>query len=325
MNENCQKWHEQIQALRDKLAEFRNTYQGALEYAANNHKSRDTAFKECRRLKDEIKPLIIKLKNDVTPSTRYLDLVNRLTFSPDATENKKLQEKMLEMVSEENYSEAVATAKELDPEVKVPTREKIIRNLLALGPEKLEKIGTIMGKPGLIIVPDKSMTEIKDSLNANPHYVNQDDTYFSTNFKRSGRTGKVSVSIVEMVQNPMVVPHQMPGKQRNEEQSRICEKYFRDNGMRHISDHQYAVAMQLSLRAYEKAKNKGEAKPEKYILDFCEHWTGSVTIINLNQETDIGKFAQGHFGSKSRTINFNRSNPDGNDDNLRGRGAMQIM
>ncbi len=62
MNEKCDKWQEQIKTLLDKLARYRDTYQDALDFAAKNPKSRDTAFKECRNLKDEIKPLVMELR-----------------------------------------------------------------------------------------------------------------------------------------------------------------------------------------------------------------------------------------------------------------------
>ncbi len=326
MNENCQKWHAQLKQLREKHAEFLQAYQDALEFAAHNHKARETAFQECRKLKDEIKPLIMEIKKEFLPSFKYHNLVNRLNLSPDDGENKKLQEKLQEMVSEENYNEAVATAKELDPNIKVPTHEEIIKNLLALGPVKLEKIATVMTKPGLIIVPDKSMTEIIDAMNDQRHYDYQKECVFDLGYSWSGKPGKVSVCIVDMVQSSVVVPGQQNDEWRNFSQLRKCQKFYRDNGMRLISDTHYAVAMQQSLRAYQLAKKNGEKNPEEHILDFVGHPQHTATIFNQEDTTSILHIAYGCFGSiATSTANFFAQNPNNQDASLRGRGTVQIM
>ncbi len=267
----------------------------------------------------------MELKEEVNPAFRYKQLVNRLSLSPDAEENKILREKLLEMVSQENYEEAVATAKELDSKVKVPPREEIIKNLLKLGKDKLEKIATIMGKPGLIIVPDKSMTEIKDAMNEKRHYEGQNVANFAEDYEWSGKPGKVSVSIVDMVQHPPVVSGQKPGEQRNDEQLRTCEKYFRDNGMRLVSDLQFAAGMQKSLRAYEKAKKDGDTNPEKHILDFYGKPNPTYTIFNQENKTDVSQVAIGFFGPDLRMVKFSWTLPGFQYYDLRGRGVVQVM
>ncbi len=300
-------------------------YKDALVFAKENPKIRETSFTRCRVLFNEIKPLVMELQKDFGTAFKYQQIVNRLTLSPDAAQNKKLQEKLLEMVSVENYLESVATAKELDPKVKVPPRKEIIKNLIALGPEKLQKIATIMGKPGLIIVPDKSFVEMTDAMNANRHYDNQKEAFFEKKHKWSGRPGKVSVCIADMVQYPPIVPGQKPGEQRNDEQLRTCEKYFRDNDMRLISDTQYAAAMQQSLRAYEEAKQKGEADPEKHILDFYGKPQQNSTIFNQENKTSIRQVTLGRFGPGNRGVDFDWASPGNRVSDLRGRGAVQVM
>ncbi len=324
MREKCKKWHEQIQTLREKHAEFRNKYQEALEFAVHNHKTRDTAFQECRKLKDKIKPLVMEVREELGPVVQYKKIISRLTLSPDATENKDLKEKLIEMVSKESYREAVATAQELDPEVKVPTHEEIIKNLLALGPVKLEKIATVMSKPGLIIVPDKSMTEIIDAMN-DQNYDNQNEVKFDPGHSWSGNPGKVSVSIVDMVQYPALVFDQRPDLQRDGWQLRTCEKYYRDNGMRLISDTQYAAAMQKSLRVYELAKKNGEHNPEKYILDFFGESKKTFTIFNQEHTSKVRSVATGHFLPISSYVRFTLISAASQTDILRGRGAVQVM
>ncbi len=70
MNEKCEKWHEQLQHLRDKHTEFLQTYADALEFAEQNPKVRETSFAYCRVLFNEIKPLIMKLREDFPRLTK---------------------------------------------------------------------------------------------------------------------------------------------------------------------------------------------------------------------------------------------------------------
>ncbi len=70
MNEKCQKWHEQIQTLREKRAEFLQTYAEALEFAAQNPQIRETSFARCRELFNEIKPLVMALREDFPRLTK---------------------------------------------------------------------------------------------------------------------------------------------------------------------------------------------------------------------------------------------------------------
>jgi len=230
------------------------------------------------------------------------------------------------------YEEAVATAKEMDKNVQVPSKEQVIAHIMALGAEMLEKIVKIMVKPGLIIEPDKSFTEMIDAMNANRHYDQHHnkkyEAYAREGYAWSGRPKKVSVSIMDMVQYPAVVPGQKPGKQRNKEQLRICEKYFRDNGMRLVSDRQYAVAMQKSLRAYEQAKENDEPNPEKHILDSSSRTLNILTIFNQEHNSDVSKVACGCYylkDSGSRVV-FGCVDPEKDYMNrFCGRGAVQVM
>ncbi len=70
MNENCKKWREQLKHLREKHAEFMQTYAEALEFAAQNPKIRETSFTECRKLFNEIKPLVMELREDFPRLTK---------------------------------------------------------------------------------------------------------------------------------------------------------------------------------------------------------------------------------------------------------------
>jgi len=50
MRENCKKWLDQMQNLREKHAEFRQAYADALKFAAQNPHIRETSFTRCREL-----------------------------------------------------------------------------------------------------------------------------------------------------------------------------------------------------------------------------------------------------------------------------------
>ncbi|MFA5829483.1 MAG: hypothetical protein WC843_03240 [Candidatus Gracilibacteria bacterium] len=250
----------------------------------------------------------------------YQQFVDRLRLT---TEQK---EKLLSVVS--GYEEALATAREFDPDIVAPSKEEVIANILKLGTKKLEKIASIMGKPELIIEPaNKSFAEMKDDmdLDVNRHYEQQHRAYFATDYEWPEGPKKVGVSIVDMVQSPAVVPGQQPRKQRNDEQLRVCESYFKEQGMELIHDHQYAMGMQRSLRAYAKAKKNGESNPGKHIIDFYDQPQETVTMFNQEHNSKISKFAYGYFDPERRQVAFDWADPDNRDVALRGRGAVQVL
>lgn len=298
----------------DKIAHTRKRVAQAMQIArAPRGPKRTSLRKAVGKTADTQKTEKLEDKTEVD----YAEFIEHMNLSAEQ------KEKLRAVI--EGYEEAVATAKELDSNVQVPSKEQVIAHVLALGAEKLEKIATIMGKPGLTIEPDKSFMEMKNAMNARRHYDNQSEAYFDNDYEWSGRPGKVSVSILDMIQNTSVVPGQRPGEQRNDEQLRTCEKYFRDNGMRLASDRQNAAGMQKSLRAYEQAKRKGEANPEKHILDFYGQPQETVTMFNQEHNTTISKIVYGGFYPGYRGVFFTWRSPDSLNGGLRGRGAMQVM
>lgn len=251
----------------------------------------------------------------------YWEFIDRLRLTPEQ------KEKLLSVVS--GYDEALATAREFDPDIVAPSKEEVIANILKLGTKKLEKIASIMGKPELIIEPaNKSFAEMKDDMDmdVNRHYDAQGKAYLAPDYEWSKGQKKVSISIVDMCQNPAVVPDQQPGKQNNDEQLRTCEKYFKEQGMELIHDHQYAIGMQRSLRAYAKAKKQGIKYPDSHIIDYhfgLPHET--ATMFSQEHISKISKIAGGSFRREDRRVVFARYYPDGRDSDLRGRGAVQVM
>lgn len=298
----------------DKIAHTRKRVAKAMQIAKAPRGTKGKSLRDVAGKAGEA-PTTKKLEDKT--EAQYAEFIDGLSVTAEQ------KEKLLNITA--NYDEAVATAKELDENVRVPSKEQVIAHIMELGAEKLKKIATIMGKPGLVIETEQSFVEMKDAMNANQHYERQDKCYFASDYEWSGRPEKVSVSIIDMVQNPAVVPGQKPGKQRNDEQLRICEKYFRDNGMQLVSDRQYAAGMQQSLRASSWGEEKGEENPEKYILDFYGQPEETVTIFNQEHREEISQVASGFFGPSRRGVDFVWVDPADQLDGLGGRGAVQVI
>jgi len=316
MNQNCQNLYEQLRDLKQDHAAYLLAY-------ADCEKNKD--FTPLKSLKEELKNQIAALLKKINPEITFNNYIKHLDLSEDADEDRELKEKLKAMASSESYKEAVETAKELDPTIKPPAYRQIIENIKALGPEMLQKIATVMGKPELIIVSSKSLREIVAAIDRNRHYEDQVDCYLSEEYDWSNGTDKVGVSIVDMQHHPETVPGQQPDRQINDEQLHICQEYFVEQGMHLVHDYEYAVAMQRSLRAYKKAIEGGEENPGKYIIDFYGKLNKTVTIFNQKRINKFKKVAYGFFIPSGRGVRFDLSDTDNRSGNLRGRGSVQVM
>lgn len=260
----------------------------------------------------------------------YSDFIVGSDFDVGLRLTPEQQGKLLLIVKD--YNEAVATAREFDTSIKVPSKEQIIAHIMNLGGPKLEKIASVMGKPALIITPaNQSLKEMKNSMDmdVNKHYDKQKEANFNLD-EYSGAKKEVGVSIVDMQQYTEPVPGQQTGRQIIEDQLRTCEKYYKEQGMHLIHDYEYAVAMQRSLRAYKKAKEAGEKNPERHIMDFYGESKKRVTMFNQEHNKKISIVAYGDFEPYNRgvifhRVEFNWFGPGVQDNILRGRGSVQVM
>jgi hypothetical protein len=66
----CKKWYGKLKKLRGKHAEFRQAYADALQFAEENPGVRETSFGRCRVLFDEIKVLVLALREDFLRLTK---------------------------------------------------------------------------------------------------------------------------------------------------------------------------------------------------------------------------------------------------------------
>ncbi len=237
--------------------------------------------------------------------------------------------KLREALTEENYNEALATAREFDPSIKAPSREVIIKKIAKFGAEKLANIDAVMGKPALIITPaNQSLREMKERMDMHKYIDNQKDAFLADDDPWSEGKQYVGASIVDVEQYPELIPGRKGGDGsflRNDEQLRVCEKYFRERGMRLIHDYEYAVAMQRSLRAYKKAKEEDDEDPEKYIPDYFGAPQVTFTVFYQEHNVMINKVAVGGFGPGDRGVRFGWDSPGFQDGFLRGRGAVQVI
>lgn len=288
---------------------------------------------------DEKLNLITAIAQDQHAKAREIIFGQAPTVTPDIVQETKADKpasldsldlapeqkaKLLGML--ESYETATLTAREDFGVKDIPSQAEISAHVLELGKERLEKILSITGKPGLVIEPaNHSMQKLHQKMNANLHYENQNEAHLENGYQWSKSDHKVSVWIVDKVSNSAVVPGQRPGKQRNDEQLRVCQAYYKQNGMELASDHTYAVALQQSLRAYKAALEKGEDNPEQHILDFCGRPQETVTMFDQEHNSTISKVAYGDFSPVKRGVNFSWLYPGVQSDGLRARGAVQLM
>jgi len=182
-----------------------------------------------------------------------------------------------------------------------------------------------MAEPGLIIVPKKSLIQLKNAMDSKPHFDNQTVSKMPPDDVWSGRVENVGVSIVDMVPHPEPVPGQNHEEMNNGDQLRTCEQYYRENGMRLITDRQYAVALQRSLRLYGAAIKCEEENPTKYVID---HSGGghedTLTFFNQEETSKLEKISWGRFFTWSE-VNFEIANLNEKTSIFRGRGAITLI
>ena len=243
--------------------------------------------------------------------------------------NAEQKEKLRGIVK--GYEESVTTAKGFDPDIVIPPKELVIARIMALGGRQLEKIAFVMSKPQLIIDPaNRSLEQMIDDmeLDSNKHCDNQEEILLIRSYKWSAGRKKVSISIADMCQHPSVVPGQEPGIQCNGEQLRICERYFRAEGMELMHDYQYAIGMQRSLRAYEKANTAGEINPGNHIIDFSYDATDeTMTAFYREHKFTLDKIGCGFITNfrPSGRVTFFWFPTNNKTRCLRGRAVVKVI
>ena len=255
--------------------------------------------------------------------SRYKAFIDGLNLSDPE------KEKLKEMMSDENYLKAVATAQELDFQCEIPAYTQIAFKLMTYAEERLHDICEMMAQPTLLIVPESSFKDKIAAMDAHKHYTNmygepQADAYVDLHtgspYIRAPRMKKVRVSIVDGVVHPPYVDS-IPtdfGRKRD-----LFTQRFTEKNMRHIDKDEMATLFQRSLME-AKAKNDNGM-----IVDNWESGKGTVTVLDPNSLAKSKFAAYAVFDSEILKVFFGSIDyrrPLLRDAlPLRGRASMQVL
>ncbi len=220
MNENCQKWHEQLQHLREKHAEFRQTYKDALEFAEENPKIRETSFTRCRELFHEIKPLVMELREDFP----------RLT--------KEQKELVSQLETQYPTMKASLERRKISTEG-MPTWEQVKKGLT---PEVLNK-ALKLAEPALLLIPPTTRQSKVEAIDNYPAACQKQNTFISEldnenlwNGGKSQTETKWRVSIVEGIQDVEQDNNIYDGNWTNYEMSKLWVEKYEKEGLDVMND-----------------------------------------------------------------------------------------
>ena len=236
--------------------------------------------------------------------------------------------KLIEMVSEENYREAVATAKEMDPNCEIPSnlREKFIKELMTYSLEEFREICDECEKPRFAIVPANEFKDKVENMDTNKHYVSQDgksqrDVLVVEEkdepYSNVRKVDTVRVGIIDRIPHPKQrkgAPIKLEARKKHE-----IERFSGKKKMDFAGPHIMATSYQQSLR---EAKRTGD---NSVIIDNWEDGSGTVTILNPENLTDSRFVAYASFRSRDRRVRFFSSSPNGESGHLRGRAWVQVL
>jgi len=289
MNEKCQKWHEQLNHLRDKHAEFRQAYADALEFAKQNPKVRETSFGRCRELFYEIKPLVLALREDFPHLTKeHIELVSQL---------------------EAQYPTMKASLERRKISTKgMPTWERIKKGLT---PEVLDK-ALKHKEPALLLIPPTTRQSKVEAIDNNPAtcqkspvrtYALSDNNLW--NGGKSQTEKKWRVSIVEGVEDVAQDNNIYDGKRTNYEMSKLWVEKYEKEGLDVMNDADAYLILMM--------KRMDEGKP----VD-----PKTYTVLNSKNLTKDAHVADGFWDHDQ--VNLNGGNPDSVRAVLRLRGSVGV-
>jgi MoxR-like ATPase len=235
------------------------------------------------------------------------------------------KEKLKEMF--EGYDEALATARELDPNVKTKSFAEFCTAFFAFGINKIKEIAEF-GRPMVLVTPKNSFLDKKAGMDRNKKYVDaagqqQDDAYHfedeNSPYKNVAIPAKTEISIVD---GSTHMPH-IPGISSNsrfDERKRLFKDHYAKKGMRLINVHEYAALLQRSLREYQQNGNDVSK-----IVDFYQNSNDTVTCLDDTYLTNCALVAFGDFYSINRRADFSADRPAFAGVHLRGRSSVQVL
>jgi hypothetical protein len=234
--------------------------------------------------------------------------------------------KLKEMMSMENYLSAVATAKELDPECKIPTYAQIIETLISTSPEKLKNACEMMEKPTLLIVSPNSFDDKIAAMNAHKYFISadgksQEDAFVNRDhhspFNDIPKAKKTVVSITDGAVHPSrpVGYSRVPGGKRNQLASKFAAR-----GLKHIGVNEMATLIQKSLREADQARDN------RLVVDNWEDGIGTTTLLDPKSLAKSTAVAVADFySSDQHQACFDHFPSKESLPHLRGRATMQLM
>lgn len=256
--------------------------------------------------------------SDIWPE---IDFFKTVPFSVEKTlMNEQLNKKLKEMC--QGYNESIATAKEMDPTVRIKPIEEVMTAILTLGPAILKEIANF-GQPTLLVVPKNPFAEKIDAMNSNRKYKNQAktdvDNKTNSPFQPVYTSAKTIISIVDGAQH---MPH-ITGialDSRYDERKRKFKEHYSSKGLRLITAYEYAILMQRSLRDYQK-----NGEDVNKIVDFYQSKGDTVTCLDDECLTGSSFVAFAYFRTGDNRVCFNADDPASVSARLRGRPSAQVL
>ena len=230
--------------------------------------------------------------------------------------------KLIDMVRL-TYTDSIATAKELDPNVQIKSIEEVFGHLLALGPAKLKEIAQFQ-KPTLLVTPQNSFSEKEKGMNSKKMYAGQNDMYVWQDTKSPYTMVKNHhKTVISAVDGAEHMPHinSIASDSKWKDRREAFKRHYAQTGLRLINPHEYAVLMQRSLDAFKKAGGKDTSK----IVDYYESGNDTVTCLDDSMLASSSSVAYAYFNSGFSQVIFSAGDPGCTDASLRGRPSVQVM
>lgn len=238
------------------------------------------------------------------------------------------KEKLKEMMSSENYKEAVATEEEdMNPGCKIPgdLYARVVAELMTWSEEKLRAICEEAERPRLLVITPNGFDERTAAMDKHKRYTSregepQKDIYCDRSLGSPyenppiAKKGKVTIS------DDVPHPAQLTGvsTKLGERRGHLTKRYAQ-RGMRHIDKDEMATLLQLSIR---KAQATGD---NSGIVDNWEDGDGTITFVNPDSLTKSAFVACAFFGSRDRRAIFGYYDPGDENVYARGRASVQVL
>ncbi len=229
------------------------------------------------------------------PVTQNID--NFLSTVPP--ESRQLFQKLAN-----SYGLMVDTLIDYGYQTKIPIMIPVLTKIRQLGPEMLSCINRF-NKPVILLVPPGNFFSKVDKIDHNPKYEWQNFSQGITGFSHDPRCDvwgpkKESIEVYVVDGSPCMppIPAKMKKNKKLPELYALIKNSYLSQGMAMISDHEYAMLVQMSLRLYERAKTAPDQEPEEMIIDkvhctlLCNEHLSDTAVTPGNGKGNAEDFAE---------------------------------